>query len=779
MITISELPLRLSPVEAIKSAYEEDVVWVVKRLMSKQSVLIECDKQLYPYLFQVLRGHFDRGSFRLISGMSSQDGSESSSSLIRRILTEIRTIFPVQSGEQILVLPHLDILTTTTRSSLNDISRELIAMLYDNPLLRILAFKDPSLGLIQPIESFFTCSRKITGIRREALSKLILQQEARKFHDTHFNPYVLYPYVSGCNVLRLRQIMESVVYGVCDYDPILQGQDQNPILSEIRNLTHNSNYELPNVDLHNDIGGYEQVKKQIQEEIIDLLQTKDTLVQHLGQSQHHEDPTKKQQTILKQDIAELETLIPKGILFHGPAGTGKTFLAKAIATALNASILIVSGPELKSKWVGESEENLRNIFAQARQSAPSIIVFDEIDSFASSRGTYTGSGVEHSMVNQMLTEMDGFRKEEMVFVVATTNFLESVDSALLRPGRFELHVHIPYPNKEDRKEILDIYIQKFNLPVSESLLEYILQRTQAPVDAARDIYFSGDHLYALCRSLKRIGLRKLSQKSKENKGEISSYELTKGDVDQALDKSNGTSIPNMTEEERHVIAHHEMGHALAAYVLPNSTAIERIVVGNKENGEHRGVVGGYVSRAMRENKYVVRQNELLDDITVLLAGREAERAIFGEISGGAWDDLRKASDIATFMVQELAMTMDGGLTGRVLTNQTQAVSGNWSAKLDQEIQNILHDQQQRAQLVIQTYYKELREMTKILLEKGELEDEAIVALFDSFQITSKSFPPACLIKPFVDVSSKEEQINDQVKKDFGMSNVAPKKISVS
>ena len=748
MIPISDLPLRLSQVDAIKSAYEEDITWIVKRLMAKQSVLIECEKQLYPYLFQVLRSHFDRGSFRLISG-TSQQGNDNSASLIRRILSEIREIFPMQSGEQVLVIPHLDILTTTTRSSLNDISRELIAMMYDNPLLRILAFKDPSLGLIQPVESFFTCKKEITGVRREILPKLILQQEALKFHDSHFNPYVLYPYVSGCNVLRLRQIMEGVTYGIHDYDPIL-GEDDNPIFTEIRQLTHNSSYELPNVNLQKDIGGYEIVKKQIQEEIIDLLLTKDDLAQRLQDDNQSEkriytgSKKKTQKDTIQKDIAELETLIPKGILFHGPAGTGKTFFAKSIATALNASIMIVSGPELKSKWVGESEENLRNIFAQARQSAPSIIVFDEIDSFASSRGTYQGSGVEHSMVNQMLTEMDGFRKEELVFVVATTNFLESVDTALLRPGRFELHIQVPYPNKEDRKEILEIYIQKFNLQISDSILEYILQRTQAPVDAARDIYFSGDHLFALCRSLKRISLRKYCDISNQQNG----YKIVKADIDEALNKSNGTSNPKMTDQERFIIAHHEMGHALAAYVLPHSTAIERIVVGSNDSSDVRGAVGGYVSRAMRENKYVVRQNELLDDITVLLAGREAERLVFGEISGGAWDDLRKASDIATFMVQELAMTMDNDYC-RVLTNQTQAVSGNFSAKMDQGIQNILHDQQERAQLLIQTYHKELIEMTKILLAKGELEDQAIIDLFDDQKITARSFPSACRIEPYV------------------------------
>src|SRR5262249_25642808 len=145
--------------------------------------------------------------------------------------------------------------------------------------------------------------------------------------------------------------------------------------------------------------------------------------------------------------------------------------------AIGAAITIVSGPELKSKWVGESEERLRQIFHSARQSAPSIIVFDELDSFASARGTYTGSGVEHSMVNQLLTEMDGFHKEELVFVVGTTNFVEILDPALLRPGRFEFHLYIPYPDAADRKEILKIYDQKMRLRMTEEALDYAVRRT--------------------------------------------------------------------------------------------------------------------------------------------------------------------------------------------------------------------------------------------------------------------------------------------------------------
>src|SRR5207253_5359473 len=180
----------------------------------------------------------------------------------------------------------------------------------------------------------------------------------------------------------------------------------------------------------------------------------------------------KDQATDAAEIAWMEQLIPRGMIFWGPPGTGKTLFAKAMASALGAAITVVSGPELKSRWVGESEERLRQIFHRARQSAPSIIVFDELDSFASARGTYTGSGVEHSMVNQLLTEMDGFHREELVFVVGTTNFVEILDPALLRPGRFEFHLLIPYPDAEDRREILRIYDRKMGLQMADETLEY-------------------------------------------------------------------------------------------------------------------------------------------------------------------------------------------------------------------------------------------------------------------------------------------------------------------
>src|SRR5205807_3607316 len=230
------------------------------------------------------------------------------------------------------------------------------------------------------------------------------------------------------------------------------------------------------------------VKERLRSDILDMQARKDQLTN-------------------EEQIKALEELIPKGMIFWGPPGTGKTLFAKAIAAEIGAAVTIVSGPELKSKWVGESEDNLRQVFHRARQSAPSIIVFDELDSFASARGTYTGSGVEHSMVNQLLTEMDGFRKEELVFVIGTTNFVEILDPALLRPGRFEFHLHIPYPDNDDRRDILKIYDKKMRLQFSEEALEYAVRRTGRGYTTSAGTAFSGDHLNALCRAMARIRIR--------------------------------------------------------------------------------------------------------------------------------------------------------------------------------------------------------------------------------------------------------------------------------
>ena len=318
---------------------------------------------------------------------------------------------------RVVVLPHLDLLTTS-QGGLTTEAREVIPLLYENPDLVWLGFKDPSFPLPGVIENLFPHRIGLLGIARPRLRYLVTQREARKF-GRQFNPWSLYKHVSGLNAVRLRRLLST-----------LEGEDYpaepKRAYRQLRQATLVGVLEVPEVDLDRDIGGYRKVKDRLRKEILDVLQLKDKATD-------------------ADEIKQIEELLPRGMIFWGPPGTGKTFFAKAMAAAIGAAVTVVSGPELKSRWVGESEENLRQIFHRARQSAPAIIIFDELDSFATARGTYTGSGVEHSMVNQLLTEMDGFRSEELVFVVGTTNYVESLDPALLRPGGSSSTFTCPIP----------------------------------------------------------------------------------------------------------------------------------------------------------------------------------------------------------------------------------------------------------------------------------------------------------------------------------------------
>ncbi|MEM1347601.1 MAG: AAA family ATPase [Myxococcota bacterium] len=709
-IPIERLPAQLTYDEAVEAAYREDLDWIEEKLSSRLSVLIECDKQLANYVYKALRKRFKSSGgprLRLLSGHprapDPDNPMQASATLTQRILDELRESIYGARDDGILAITHLDILTTTTRSSLNVETREAAAIMYENPDLVFLGFVDPGFEIPSVIEKVFTVKCSLVGIARDKLPQLILQREARKFGVEEFNPYQLYKYVSGLNAVRCRQIMAQLESRV-DFDPAVPGS-VDAIYADIRRLTLLGDLEVPRVDLDSDIGGYAKVKDKIRKEILDLL-----LMKEASNS--------------AEEIKAIEEIVPKGMIFWGPPGTGKTFFAKAIATALNATVTIVSGPELKSKWVGESEENLRRVFAQARKSAPAIIIFDELDSFASARGTYTGSGVEHSMVNQLLTEMDGFRKEELVFVVGTTNFEQSLDPALMRPGRFELSINIPYPDKEDRKEIVSIYQKKFGLHIDEEVFEHILTRTEGHADASRGIRYSGDHLYALMRGLKREQLRR----------GVAELEVTQEDVDKVIGRRKSRTV-KLDEHEKSIVAIHEAGHAILAYVLPHSPSVERVTI----DSELEGALG-YVMHEVANNKHMHSRAELLDNICVALGGREAELMTLGEITTGCSNDLHQATAIASYMVEELGMSenlgvrtyrndprMEDNELARILKRRDVAEST--AAKVDMEIKGILDTQLARCQDMLKTYSDEHAKMVEILLEKKTIGLAEIKELF--------------------------------------------------
>lgn len=457
--------------------------------------------------------------------------------------------------------------------------------------------------------NLFAHHESILGVGRERLRHLVTQREARKLGRA-FDPYELYKYVSGVNAVRLRRLL-GALSGI-DYP-----DDPRPALAELRRATIQSSFEMPHVDLDADVGGYAKVKERLRAEILDILAAKSTLES-------------------AEEIRRVESLVPRGMIFWGPPGTGKTLFAKAMATALGAAVIVVSGPELKSKWVGESEDNLRQVFLRARQSAPSIIVFDELDAFAAARGMYTTSGVEHSMVNQLLTEMDGFRKEELVFVVGTTNFVESLDPALLRPGRFEFHLRIPYPEPDDRRAIFAIHDKKLGLELTERALEYAVKRTGDFV-ASTHTRYSGDHIQALCRQMARTRLRE----ARRGASDID-------DVERAL--TAYLERPELTAAEERVVATHEAGHAVCALACEHAPTIDRISI----QGDLAGTLG-FVQYADPAHRYVTTRQQILDSICVLMGGREAEALFFQDLSLGSGEDLERATVLARVLVEELGM----------------------------------------------------------------------------------------------------------------------------
>src|SRR4051794_13232426 len=576
-----DLPKELTTEQAVEAAYAAELAEAAEKLRRGLPVLIECDKDLAPFLFLNARARLKAAGLQCLyldGRPRQQDAAALTGGFLGCMLGQLRDAVRGAVERRVVVLPHLDLLTTS-QGGLTAEAREVIPLLYENPELVWLGFKDPSFPVPRVIENLFPHRLSLLGLARTRLRQLVTQKESRKF-GKQFNPWSLYKHVSGVNAVRLRKLLST-----------LEGEDYpaNPrhVYRQLRQATLGGTLEVPEIDLENDIGGYAKVKKRLRSETLEVLAYKDELTD-------------------AGEITSLEELVPKGMIFWGPPGTGKTLFAKGMAAALGAAITIVSGPELKSRWVGESEENIRQIFHRARQSAPAIIVFDELDSFASARGTYTGSGVEHSMVNQLLTEMDGFHKEEMVFVVGTTNFVDILDPALLRPGRFEFHLHIPYPDDDSRRDILKIYDRKMGLKMSDETLEHAVRRTDYVVPgAAAGTLFSGDHLNALCRSIARRRLR-------EGRADAT----TPDDVERAL--TEWVDKQKLTPAQERIVATHEAGHAVLA--LAFNRPIVRIALADD-------VVGalGYVRHSENpDQRKVQTRAQMLEEICICLGGREAE-----------------------------------------------------------------------------------------------------------------------------------------------------------
>jgi cell division protease FtsH len=679
-VPIDSLPSALDPFAATQAAYPEEIAACRDALLRGLPVRVECDKQLVPFFYRCLRDRLKADGLQAtyLDGRPRPDDPPGLG-LMGRLLYHLGAAVRGAVEERVLVLPHLDLLMGSGGGGLSSEAREVVALLYENPTIVWLGFKDLSLPLPEVIESLFPRKISILGVPRTRLHQLVTQAEGRKFGRT-LPVFQLYRYVSGVNAVQLRRVLKAIDGEDFPIDP-------TPAWDQLRQSTLTSDVSIPDLDLHGDIGGYSQVKESLQNDIIDLVQA-------------------HQRATSAADASRIEGLVPRGIIFWGPPGTGKTLFAKAMARALGAAVIVVSGPELKSKWVGESESNLRRVFVQARQSAPAVIIFDELDSFAAARGTYEGAGVEHSMVNTLLTEMDGFRRNEMVFVVGTTNFVESLDPALMRPGRFEFKLQIPYPNDDDRRAILKIYDRKLGLQLSPEGLDYAVQRTADAVEGAGDQRYTGDHLNAMARALARERMRS---------GAGAEASSGPAEVERAL--TANVQRPKLTAFEERVVAIHECGHAICALYCEHLPPVQRISI----QGDIGGALG-HVRLADSVNRNVVTRPELLDRLCVMFGGRAAEAVVRGELSTGASSDLQYATIVARDLVEVLGMGELGAGSYRVgeLSEPTRAA-------LDAEVRRVLQEAEDRARRLCEEHQDELLALCELLLEHKVLDRDRMPA----------------------------------------------------
>src|SRR6185437_15829981 len=332
-----------------------------------------------------------------------------------------------------------------------------------------------------------------------------------------------------------------------------------------------------------------------------------------------------------KEFHRLGASVPKGILLHGPPGTGKTLLAKAVAHESGAQFFAQSAASFVEMFAGLGAARIRRLFAIARKHEPAIIFIDELDAVGGRRGADI-SGEKDQTLNQLLVEMDGFSSSGRVVVIGASNLLEKLDPALLRPGRFDRQVFVVPPDVRGRQGVLEVHTR--DKPMDGVDLELIAQQTSG---------LTGADLANICNEAAIFATRRRAAK------------LTMADFDSAIERviAGVQSRRVLNDHEKRVVAFHEAGHALCGELLPSVDRVHRISI------VPRGQALGYTLNLPAEDRYLKTREELLDYMTVLLGGRVAEQVVFGAITTGASDDLKRVADISHSMVHDYAMGSAG------------------------------------------------------------------------------------------------------------------------
>ena len=446
----------------------------------------------------------------------------------------------------------------------------------------------------------------------------------------------------------------------------------------------------------NEVAGLENAKKDLQE-IIDFLQR-------------------------PEKYRKLGAKIPKGILMMGPPGCGKTLLAKATAGEAGVPFFSVTGSEFIEMYVGVGASRVRDMFQSARKEAPALIFIDEIDSIGRVRGTGLGGGHDEreQTLNQILAEMDGFSTEEAVVVIAATNRPDILDPALLRPGRFDRKLVLELPQHQARWDILKVHTA--NKPLANDVnLERI---------AASTVGFSGADLANLVNEAALRAAR------------LEQEQITQADFDNARDKValGDESGELLTGDEKQRVAYHESGHAMLALLLPFVDPLNKISI------IPRGRALGVTEQTPEKDRHNFTRCYLESRLCILLGGRSAEQLVFNEVSSGASDDLKHATDLARRMVTELGMSETLGVMnlqqeethpflGREIATGRK-FSEHYAKKVDDEVAQLLQNCEQRALQLLTDHRQQLEILATALQEKETLDREQIHSLLPTLQNAS-------------------------------------------
>ena len=406
---------------------------------------------------------------------------------------------------------------------------------------------------------------------------------------------------------------------------------------------------------------------------------------------------------------EIGASMPKGILLVGPPGTGKTMLAKAVAGEANVPFFSMSGSEFVEMFVGMGASKVRDLFSQAKEKAPCIVFIDEIDAIGKKRdGQMGGNDEREQTLNQLLTEMDGFEGNNGVIILAATNRPESLDPALLRPGRFDRRVPVELPDLKGREEILKVHAKKIKLADNVDFTK--IARMASGASGAELANITNE---AALRAV-RDGRKFATQADLEESIEV---------VIAGYQKKNAI----LTDHEKRVVSYHEIGHALVAAKQTNSAPVQKITIVPRTSGAL-----GYTMQVEDGNHYLMTKEEMENKIATYTAGRAAEEVVFGSVTTGASNDIEQTTKLARAMITRYGMSQEFDMVAmEAVTNQY--LGGDTSLSCSAETQTLIDKK------VVELVKKQHEKAGQILLENREKLDELAAYLYEKETITGEEF----------------------------------------